>query len=78
MDALLVVINVFLIIAALVLIVSVLMQQGRTQGLGAISGGAETFLGTNKAKSSEGKLELCTKISAAVFIVLAILMAALQ
>lgn len=54
------------------------MQQGRTQGLGAISGGAETFLGKNKAKSYEGKLELCTKISAAVFIVLAILMAALQ
>ena len=78
MDALLVVINVFLIIAALVLIVSVLMQQGRTQGLGAISGGAETFLGKNKAKSYGGKLELCTKISAAVFIVLAILMAALQ
>ena len=78
MDALLVVINVFLILSALVLIVSVLMQQGRTQGLGAISGGAETFLGKKKAKSYEGKLELCTKISAAVFIVLAILMAALQ
>ena len=78
MDALLVVINVFLILSALVLIVSVLMQQGRTQGLGAISGGAETFLGKNKAKSYEGKRELCTKISAAVFIVLAILMAALQ
>ena len=78
MAALLVIIQIFLIIAALVLIVSVLMQQGNTAGLGSIGGGAETFLGKNKAKSYEGKLELATKVSAAVFVVLAILMTALQ
>ena len=78
MAALLVIIQIFLIITALVLIVSVLMQQGNTAGLGAIGGGAETFLGKNKAKSFEGKLELATKVSAAVFVVLAILMTALQ
>ena len=54
------------------------MQQGNTAGLGSIGGGAETFLGKNKAKSYEGKLELTTKVSAAVFVVLAILMCALQ
>ena len=78
MAALLVIIQIFLIITALVLIVSVLMQQGNTAGLGSIGGGAETFLGKNKAKSYEGKLELATKVSAAVFVVLAILMTALQ
>ena len=78
MAALLVIIQIFLIITALVLIVSVLMQQGNTAGLGSIGGGAETFLGKNKAKSYEGKLELTTKVSAAVFVVLAILMTALQ
>ena len=78
MAALLVIIQIFLIISALVLIVSVLMQQGNTAGLGAIGGGAETFLGKNKAKSYEGRLELATKVSAAVFVVLAILMTALQ
>ena len=78
MAALLVIIQIFLIITALVLIVSVLMQQGNSAGLGAIGGGAETFLGKNKAKSFEGKLELTTKVSAAVFVVLAILMTALQ
>ena len=78
MAALLVIIQIFLIITALVLIVSVLMQHGNTAGLGAIGGGAETFLGKNKAKSFEGKLELATKVSAAVFVVLAILMTALQ
>ena len=78
MQALSVVINIFLIISALILIVSVLMQQGRTQGLGAISGGAETFMGKEKAKTYEGKLELATKISAGVFIVLSILMTVLN
>ena len=78
MAALLVIIQIFLVITAIVLIISVLMQQGNSAGLGAISGGAETFLGKNKAKSYEGKLELITKVSAAAFVVLAILMTALQ
>ena len=78
MAALLVIIQIFLIICAIVLIASVLMQQGNSAGLGEIGGGAETFLGKNKAKSYEGKLELATKVSAGVFVVLAILMTALQ
>ena len=78
MEALLVIIQIFLVISAIILVVSVLMQQGNSAGLGAISGGAETFLGKNKAKSFEGKLELATKVSAGVFVVLAILMTALQ
>ena len=78
MAALAAIIQVILVICAIILIVSVLMQQGNTQGLGAISGGAETFLGKNKAKSYEGKLELATKASAAVFVVLAIVLCAIQ
>ena len=78
MAALLVIIQIFLVLSAIVLIVSVLLQQGNSAGLGEIGGGAETFLGKNKAKSYEGKLELATKVSAGVFVVLAILMTALQ
>lgn len=78
MEALLVIIHIFLIIAALVLIVAVLMQEGNNQGLGAIGGAAETFLGKNKSKSLEGKLELITKITAAAFVVLALLMVLVQ
>ena len=78
MAALLAIIQVFLIISAIMLIVTVLLQQGNTAGLGAIGGGAETFLGKNKAKSYEGRLELATKVSAAVFVVLAIVMCAIQ
>ncbi len=76
MAAFMLIINIVIILVAIVLIISVLMQQGNTSGLGAISGGAETFFGKSKAKTYEGKLELITKISAAVFTVLVIVLAA--
>ena len=78
MAVLSVIVHILLVIIALILIVSVLMQQGNTAGLGAISGGAETFLGKNKAKSFEGKLELITKASAAAFVILAIIKVAID
>jgi preprotein translocase subunit SecG len=66
--------NIILVINALALVVVVLMQEGNSQGLGSIAGGAETFLGKNKARGLEGKLSLITKICAGVFIFLALLM----
>ena len=69
--------TVLLVIAALVLIATVLLQPGESNGLGAIAGGAETFFGKNKAKTMEGKLALATKIAAGVFIVMALLIAAI-
>ncbi len=77
MQVLSVIVHILLILVAIVLIVAVLMQQGNSAGLGAISGGAETFLGKNKAKSIEGKLALITKASAAAFVVLAIIKVAI-
>jgi len=67
-----IVLFIALIIVSLVLIVAVLMQQGQRQGLGAIAGGAETFLGKGKAKGIDAKLAKITKIATVVFIVLAI------
>ena len=65
---------ILLIIVALIMIVTVLLQSSETSGLGAVSGAAETFFGKNKAKGMEAKLALVTKICAAVFVVLAIVM----
>ena len=72
MTALLVLVNILLALIAIALIISVLMQEGERQGLGAITGGAETFFGKNKGKTMEGKLEKITKIAATAFIILAI------
>ncbi len=51
----------------------VLMQEGKSTGLGAIAGG-NSFWEQNKNRSAEGKLVLITKILAAVFIVLALVL----
>lgn len=70
-----VVVTVLLVITAIILIATVLLQPGEQSGLGAIAGGAETFFGKNKAKTMEGKLALATKVSAGVFIVCALVIA---
>lgn len=70
--------TILLVVSALVVIITVLLQQGSRQGLGAISGGAETFFGKNKAKSYEGKLALATKIGAAVFLIMSLVLAAIM
>jgi len=67
-------IGILLIIAALVMIVTIMLQSSERSGLGAVSGAAETFFGKNKAKGMEAKLALITKISATVFVVLSVLM----
>ncbi|MBR1409274.1 MAG: preprotein translocase subunit SecG [Clostridia bacterium] len=69
------IVTILLVVAAVVLIATVLLQPGESNGLGAIAGGAETFFGKNKAKSMEGKLALATKVSAVVFIVCALVIA---
>ncbi len=72
MNALQIILNILLIIASLVMIVTVLLQSSDSDGMGAISGSTETFFG--KAKNAALEAKLATKISAAVFVVLALIM----
>jgi len=74
MSALEIIINIVIIVASLIMIATVLLQSGQTQGLGSIAGGAETFFGKNKARSVDGKLALITKICAAIFVVMSLVM----
>ena len=69
-----VVFGILLMIAAIIMIVTIMLQSSERAGLGAVSGAAETFFGKNKAKGMEAKLALITKISATVFVVLSVLM----
>ena len=59
------------ILDCLVLVVLVLMQGGKSAGLGAISGSSDTYWGKNKGRSREANLVRLTKILAILFIVLA-------
>lgn len=69
-----IVLNILLVISSLVMIVTVLLQSSDSDGMGAITGGSETFFGKNKNATLEGKLALATKISAGIFVVLALVM----
>ncbi len=64
------------VVLALVLILVVLLQNGKTAGLsGSIGGGAETFFGKNKARTIDGMLEKATAIVAILFIVTSVVLA---
>lgn len=71
LNALTIILSIIYVILALGLITVVLLQEGKSAGLGSISGAAETYWGKNKARSLEGTFEKYTKIGAGLFIVLA-------
>lgn len=74
MEALRVVINIVFILVCVALTVLVLMQEGKSAGLGSISGAAETYWGRNKGRSMEGMLVKITKILAVFFMLLAVVL----
>ena len=74
MNALQIILNICLILTALVLIVSVLLQSSESDGMGALTGNNDSFFGKAKNAALEAKLALATKISAGVFVVLSIVM----
>jgi len=68
------IIGIPLLLAALIMAVTVLLQSSERSGIGAVSGAAETFFGKKKAKGMEAKLALLTKICAGIFVGLSIVM----
>lgn len=69
-----VILTILFILICLALIVLVLLQEGKSAGLGAISGAAETYWGKNKSRSMEGMFVKITKYLAIAFIILAVIL----
>ena len=70
MAALRIILTIVFLIICIALTVLVLMQEGKSAGLGAISGAAESYWGKNKGRSMEGMLVKITKILVVLFIVI--------
>lgn len=68
------VISVIFVIICLILAAIVLLQEGKSAGLGSISGMADTYWGKNKGRSMEGNLEKFTKFVAIAFLLLAVVL----
>ena len=71
MTTLEIVIGILLFIMAIFLIVSILMQSGKSKKLsGTIAGGAETFFGKEKGQSIDKTLSKVTNVVSLIFVAL--------
>ena len=67
------------VIISVALIIVVLLQHGKQQGLsGAIAGGAETFFGKNKGRTIDAMLKKFTAVIAILFVISSIVLAAVS
>ena len=74
MGALRITLTIIYIIICIALVILVLMQEGKTAGLGAVSGAAETYWGKNKGRSMEGMLVKITSACVVLFLVIALVL----
>ncbi|MFD1401612.1 MULTISPECIES: preprotein translocase subunit SecG [Robinsoniella] len=68
------ILTIIYILVCIALTVIVLMQEGKSAGLGTIGGMADTYWGKNKGRSVEGALVKSTKFLAIGFIVLSVVL----
>ena len=68
------ILTILFVIDCIALTVVVLMQEGKSAGLGAIAGAADTYWGKNKGRSMEGGLVKATTVMGVLFFVLAVVL----
>ena len=74
MDILKIVLYIIFVIDCIALSAIILLQEGKSAGLGTISGMADTYWGQNKGRSMEGALVKSTKFLAILFMILAVVL----
>ena len=74
MDVLKIVLTIIFVIDCIALAAIILLQEGKSAGLGTISGAADTYGGHYKGRSMEGTLVKVTRVVAALFIILAVVL----
>ena len=68
------VLTVVFIIICIALTVIILLQEGKSAGLGAISGAADTYWGKNKGRSMEGMFVKVTRVLVILFLLISIVL----
>lgn len=72
MSALEIILGIVLLILSIAVTIVVIFQEGHQEGLGVITGGADSFLSKNKARSVDAFLSRWTKVFAIGFFLLVI------
>ena len=70
--------QILILVSSIFLIGTIMLQPSKSEGLGTVGGGAEKIWGKNEARGFEGMLSKLTTVSAIIFIVSALVLAALQ
>ncbi|MBR6228192.1 MAG: preprotein translocase subunit SecG [Eubacterium sp.] len=74
MSTLKLIVTIAYIVVCVVLVIVVLMQEGKNTGLGALSGSSDTYWTRNKGRSAEGILVKITRVAAVLFVVLSVVL----
>lgn len=74
MSVIRIILTIVFLIVCVGLVCLVLLQEGKSAGLGTIGGAAESYWGKNKGRSMEGTLVKVTRVLAILFIVLAVVL----
>jgi preprotein translocase subunit SecG len=74
MEILKMVLMILFAIDCIALTAIVLLQEGKSAGLGSIGGMADSYWGKNKSRSMEGTLVKITRVLAVLFIVFAVVL----
>ena len=68
MNALGIVLGIVLALVSIAIIVVIILQEGNQQGIGVVTGAADSYFSKNKARSIDAFLSRWTKVFAAVFV----------
>ena len=74
MDILKIVLYIVFVIDCIALSAIIVLQEGKSAGLGTIGGVADSYWGQNKGRSMEGALVKSTKFLAILFLVLSVVL----
>ena len=64
------IVQIVFIILSIIMTVIVLMQEGKNNGLGALTGSSDTYWSKNKGRSMEGMLVKITRVLLALFLII--------
>lgn len=64
-----IVLGILLGVVSVAIIIVIILQEGNEQGIGVVTGAADSYFSKNKARSIDSFLARWTKVFAAIFVV---------
>ena len=72
-----IVVGALVLLLSIIMIIVIILQEGHQAGLGAVTGGADSFLSRGKARTADAIFARVTRFCAIIFFVLVVLLNAL-